>query len=94
MPANKKYLLQSPWAKTSKVIAAILGSLIGSVLVHLALALWIDKSTMLNVSVYGIFMLWVGLMLLVYWVKSPWKSWGVLLTIISLAGLLIYLGKL
>ncbi|MEL6717467.1 MAG: hypothetical protein AAFO82_15325 [Bacteroidota bacterium] len=94
MPANKKYLLQSPWARTSKIIAAILGSLLASIAVHMALALWVDTATFLSISVYGTFLLWVGFMLLVYWFKSPWKSWGALLLVIVVAGAAIYLGKM
>ncbi|MEM1120721.1 MAG: hypothetical protein AAGJ18_09750 [Bacteroidota bacterium] len=93
MPANTKYLLQSPWARTSKIIAAIFGCLIASIVVHLALALWVDLSTFLSISIYGTFILWVAFILTIYWIKSPWKSWGMLLAVIAIGSVAIYFGK-
>lgn len=94
MPANKKYLIQSPWTQTSKIIAAILGGFIASMLVHISLALWFDKITFVTIGLYGIILLWMAFMMLVYWIKKPWKSWAIILAITAISGIAIYLEKM
>lgn len=80
--------------RTSKILAALLGSMVASISLHLALALWLGFTYVVPTSIYTIFIIWVGFMLLVYWIKKPWKSWVLLLTIIlvSIGG--IILGKM
>ncbi|MGM8360647.1 hypothetical protein ACSV4D_01890 [Flavobacterium sp. ARAG 55.4] len=53
MPANKKYLSQSPWFKLGKLSAAILGSLMASVMLHAALAVWTDRDIVMATAVLG-----------------------------------------
>ncbi|MCG8306529.1 MAG: hypothetical protein MI975_04000 [Cytophagales bacterium] len=93
MPANKKYLISSPWTKTGKIIASILGAWLVSLSFHMALALWIDMKSVLVTSAYSIFIVWSLLMLVVYWIKSPWKVWGIFLLSLIICILAIYFGK-
>ncbi|MEM9361358.1 MAG: hypothetical protein AAGA43_01935 [Bacteroidota bacterium] len=94
MPANKKYLLKTKLGRTSKVIAAFLGSMIASISLHLALAFWLGFTYVIPTSIYSIFIVWVGFMLLVYWIKKPWKSWVMLLSVILASVVGIVLGKM
>lgn len=93
MPANKKYLLKSGWARASKVLAAILGSLAACLALHMALALWVGFDYVLPTSTFSVFIVWTGLMLLVYRIEKPWKSWAVLLIILLICVTGIVLGK-
>ncbi|MEL6916196.1 MAG: hypothetical protein AAFO99_00560 [Bacteroidota bacterium] len=94
MPANKKYLLNSRLGRTSKLLAALFGSMVASISLHLALALWVGYVYIIPTSIYTIFIVWVAFMLLVYWIKKPWKSWVLLLTIILVSVGGIVLGKM
>lgn len=93
MPANKKYLLKSGWARASKVLAAIPGSLAASLALHLALALWVGFDYVVPTSTFSVFIVWTGLMLLVYRIEKPWKSWAVLFIILLICVIGIVLGK-
>ncbi len=93
MPAHKKYLLRSPWAKFGKISAAIVGGFFASVFLHLALALWSNLHIVLVTSTFSVFIVWVLLMLMVYWIRSTWRAWGVLSLMIALSSLMIYWGK-
>ena len=93
MPANKKYLLKTGWAKASKVLAAILGSLAASLTLHIALALWLGFDYVIPTSAFSIFIVWTGFMLLVYRIEKPWKSWTVLFIILLICIIGIVLGK-
>ncbi|MEM9987304.1 MAG: hypothetical protein AAF804_19600, partial [Bacteroidota bacterium] len=50
--------------------------------VHLALAAWLDVALVYATSFYTILILWIGLMLLSYWVPKVWQAWGLILAII------------
>lgn len=93
MPANKKHLIKSPWTKASKIIAALAGGMIASIALHLTLAFWLGFAYVIPTSLFSIFILWGFFMIMVYWLKSPWASWGILflITIISIIG--IYIAK-
>lgn len=93
MPANKKYLIQNPWTKASKVIASILGALFCTLAVHFLLAMIWGIDGVMITSLYTIFILWVTLMLMVYWIKKAWVSWLILLAITLICSVLIYLLK-
>lgn len=93
MPANKKYLTQSRWVKTGKLSAAILGSLLASVSLHMALAIWTDRAVVIPTAVYSGFILWVGLMVVSYWVPKVWQAWGLIAGIVLVSALAIYLGR-
>ena len=94
MPANKKYLIKSPWTRFSKLLAAILGGFMVSIAIHLALGLWIDLHLVLVTSIFSVFIIWTVLMLAVYWIKSPLKAWVVILITLIICGAAIYLGKM
>jgi len=93
MPANKKYLIKSGWAKASKVIAAILGGFVASMGLHLALTFWVDRPTVLITSTYSVFVVWILLMLWVYAAKTATRSWLILGSILALSAILVVLGK-
>jgi hypothetical protein len=93
MPANKKYLIKSSWAKGSKVIAAILGSFVASMSLHLALTYWLPRPTVLITSTFSVFVIWILLMLWVYAAETAIKSWLILGSILVLSAILVILGK-
>ncbi|MEM1338364.1 MAG: hypothetical protein AAF634_06080 [Bacteroidota bacterium] len=93
MPANKKYLLRTRLGRTSKILAATIGSFLSTASFHVALLFFFDKSKVLATALYSIFISWVLLMLMVYYVKRPWVSWAVLVFILFLSVFAIYLGK-
>ena len=94
MPANKKYLLNTRWARTSKILAAFLGGLLATMALHMAFAVWGDEKVVIVTSLYSIFIIWPLFMLMVYWIKKPWKSWVILLSVTVFFGVLTYLGKM
>ena len=94
MPANKKYLIKSPWTRTSKVLAAFLGGLLATLALHLAFAVWGDEKIVLSTTLYSFFLIWPLFMLMVYWIKKPWQSWAILLSVIVIFGIITYLGKI
>ncbi|WP_103071818.1 hypothetical protein [Aquimarina sediminis] len=93
MPANKKYLTNSLSTKISKICAALIGGMIASISFHLALALWFNPNYILPTSLFSNFILWTFFMILVYWIKNPWKSWGILLFVIATSTAAIFLAK-
>lgn len=90
MPANQKYLSQSPWLKYGKLSAALFGSFIAAIAVHLALAAWFDLIIVVGASMFSFFILWVGLMLIAYWIRRVWQVWGLLAVLIVLSVVAIY----
>ncbi|MEM8508656.1 MAG: hypothetical protein AAF717_12540 [Bacteroidota bacterium] len=94
MPANKKYLLQTRLGRTSKILAALLGGMTTSVLLHLVLALWIGRTYVVPISIVTFILLWIIFMVVVYWIEKPWKVWVVLLSIILLCTGMIFLAEL
>lgn len=93
MPANKKHLLQSNWAKASKIIASILGAFIASASLHLALALWLNKEMVSAISIVTIYLLWALFIILIYWLKKQWMVWGILMGITLVSITAIYISK-
>ena len=85
MPANKKYLLKSKWAKASKVIAAIPGGLIVVSLLHILFGLIISAELMVLCMWFTFPITWAFMITVVYWIKNPVKVWG-LITIITFIG--------
>lgn len=93
MPANPKYLTTSGWIKFGKISAAIFGSLIATVSFHLALATWLNPSIVWGTSIFSLFILWAGLILVTYWVRKVWQIWGILFLISATSIITIYLGQ-
>mgnify|MGYP003606854198 CR=1 FL=1 len=93
MPANPKYLTHSKIQRFAKITAAILGGYFVSVSFHLALASWLDKTTIIITMAYSGFILWVVLMVLAFLAKNGWKIWGIYLSITLFFALIVYLGQ-
>lgn len=85
MPANPKYLSESPWQKLAKISAGLIGGYIISALLHLCLILWLPSpKKILITSIYTIFIVWGALLVIPYLFKNGWKAWA-LYGIISIA---------
>ena len=93
MPANPKYLTQSPWQRFAKITAAILGGYFVSVTFHLAIAAWFNRANVLITMAYSGFILWVVLMIIAFLAKSGWKIWGIYILLTLVFSLFIYLGQ-
>ena len=93
MPANPKYLTHSKAQRFAKISAAILGGYFVSVSFHLALAAWLDQTTIIITMAYSGFILWVVMMVLAFLAKNGWKIWSVYLLLTSLFAFIVYLGK-
>jgi Ca2+/Na+ antiporter len=93
MPANPKYLTQSKGQRFLKISAAILGGYLVSVSLHLALAAWFDKATVIMTMSFSGFMLWVALMIVAFLAKNGWKIWGIYLLLTLVFWVLLYAGQ-
>ena len=93
MPANKKYLLKTRLGRTSKILASIFGGLTASLGILTALALLTDPDYVL-LSIWFVFpLLWASIIVVVYWIKKPWKAWVLLLSVILSCVVAIYFLK-
>jgi len=91
MPAKAKYL--SPgWTRFSKITAAIFGGYAATILLHLAIANFFEDDTpMLLTSTFTTYLMWCGLMVMVFFIEKAWVSWALLLSVILLSSLLIFM---
>ena len=94
MPANKKYLTRSGWAKAGKLSAAILGGFLSSTALHLALASVLDTVVVWGTAIFTTFILWGIFMLWVYWIRVAWKAWLVSFAVIAVSAGVIYVSKM
>ncbi|MEM9834441.1 MAG: hypothetical protein AAF944_27685 [Bacteroidota bacterium] len=94
MPANKKYLLESPWTRTSKVVAAILGGFLATASMHVALSYVFGVEVVFMTALYSVFIMWPLFMLMVYWIEKPWISWAILMGIFLVSSIGTYFGKM
>ncbi|UXP32344.1 hypothetical protein N6H18_18555 [Reichenbachiella agarivorans] len=92
MPANRKYLTTSTHQRIAKISAAIIGGYLLSTVIHLALASWLDKATVLITSTFSGFILWVVLMILAFLSRNGWKTWGIYLLMTAVFAGITYLG--
>jgi hypothetical protein len=92
MPANKKYLTQSPWQRFAKISAAILGGLMVAVTFHMALASWLDHVSIIITSTFTAFIMWAILMVVAFLAKNGWKIWGLYLLVSAALGVVYYFG--
>ena len=92
MPANNKYLNPRPGHRTATITAAIVGGLLVTISVHLALAVWFDKVTVIITSTFSAFILWAILMMITFMAKNGLKIWGIYLLASSFFGLITYWG--
>lgn len=76
MPANPKYLTQSPWQKTAKITAGFIGGYILTALLHLCLPLYLpNPKEVLITSIYTIFIVWTVFLILPFLFENGWKVW-------------------
>ena len=94
MPANKKYLTRSKWAKAGKFLAAILGGFLSSTAFHLALASVFDTVIVWGTAIYTTFILWGFFILWVYWIRVAWKAWLVSFAVVAVSAVVIYVSKI
>lgn len=90
MPANKKYLTQSPLQRFLKITAGFVGGFIITEAFHMVLALWFDFGAIMFTIRYAGFMLWAALMIVAFLAKSGWKIWGIYLSITFILSVIIY----
>lgn len=90
MPANRKHLIHNPWIKTSKIIAAILGGMVTSIVFHLALAYCIGFDYVVPTSLFSVFLLWGFFIVMVYWIQKAWISWVIFFAITTISVVSIY----
>ncbi len=94
MPANSKYLTQSPWQQFAKISAGLIGGYIISALLHMCLILWLPyPKEILITSIYTIFIVWGALLIVPYLFKNGWKVWGIYLFISIMLYAFYYLGE-
>ncbi|MBU2913259.1 MULTISPECIES: hypothetical protein [Reichenbachiella] len=94
MPANPKHLTKAIHQRMAKITAAILGGYLLTTAVHLALATWLDKGTVLITSTYTGFILWVALMIIAFLGRNGWKTWGIYLLLTGFFSILVYVNKI
>ncbi|MCF8714739.1 hypothetical protein JM658_07845 [Joostella atrarenae] len=93
MPANKKYLTQSPFQRVLKITAGFVGGFIITELLHMVLTLWFDFGAVMFTIRYAGFILWAGLMIVAFLAKNGWKIWGIYLLIILILATILYFGS-
>ena len=93
MPANPKHLTKSGWTRFSKITAGILGGFGVSLAIHMALATWFDRVTVLMTMTFTGYILWAVLLMLAFLSKHAWKVWAIYLLLVSVCAGAIYLGK-
>lgn len=94
MPANSKYLTTNFWQQFAKISAGIVGGYIVASLLHIALALWLPNfKVVLVTSIFTIFIVWGGLMIVPFLFKNGWLVWLLYLGLSFLFAVAIYFGK-
>lgn len=93
MPANKKYLTKSIIKRCAKIMTAILGGYFVSISFHLALASWFDRTAIIITMAFTSFILWVGLMIVVFIAKKVWQIALLYFVLTLLFSLIMYLGN-
>ncbi|WKN42994.1 hypothetical protein [Tunicatimonas pelagia] len=89
MPAKAKYL-SSGWARFSRVTAAIVGSYVVTMLLHVAAAKVAPNNTpVILTAAYSSFLVWVGLMVLAFWMKKVAHVWSLYALLTGISALLI-----
>jgi len=89
MPAKQKYLSTSI-QRIQKISAGILGGLLLTVGIHLAIgSLLEDKSILIITSIYSTFILWVLFMIVAFLFRKGWQAWVIYLSGIILCSLVI-----
>lgn len=94
MPANKKHLTKPLHQRIAKISAAILGGYLVTISLHLALAVWLSKATVLITATFTGFILWAILMVVAFLGRNGWKTWGIYLLITVFFMGVVYVGKM
>lgn len=84
MPANKKYLTQSPWIRLSKLLAGVLGGYLVTISFHAALTRVFPKEYVMITSFITGYLLWAILLLVAFLIPQAWKTWMIYLVLIGL----------
>ncbi|NRB62093.1 MAG: hypothetical protein HRU40_03505 [Saprospiraceae bacterium] len=93
MPANKKYLTQSPWHRFAKISAGIFGGYAITVLFHMCLPLFLPyPKEVLITSIFSIFVIWCALLVVPFLFDNGWKAWLLYLGVISFLYAIYYFG--
>ena len=77
MPANKKYLTQSPWIRLSKILAGTVGGYSVMFSFHLLLTRIFSEENVIATSFFTGYILWAILLLAAFLAQNHWKVWGV-----------------
>lgn len=74
MPANKKYLTNSPLDKIIRILSGFgMGYLI-NILFFSIMGKWIDQGSVLMTVQFLGFLLWAVLLITSFLIKNPWKG--------------------
>lgn len=72
-------------------MAILFGAYAATATFHIAIAKNVnDDVPVLLTSTYSSFLLWVGLMVMIYMIRKAWISWGILCLIIGICSALIF----
>ncbi|WP_062060720.1 hypothetical protein [Aquimarina longa] len=94
MPANPKFLTKSPWQQFAKISAGILGGYAISALLHMCMSLWLpNPKEVLVTTIFTLFIVWCGLLIVPFLFKNGWKAWGIYILIIIVLLGIYYLGN-
>lgn len=77
MPANKKYLTQSPWMRLSKILAGTVGGYAVMFSFHLFLAAFLPQEKVVATSFLTGYLLWAFLLLYAFIARNVWIVWGI-----------------
>ncbi|MCG8575331.1 MAG: hypothetical protein MI810_10635 [Flavobacteriales bacterium] len=72
MPANKKYLTQSAWHKFANIFNGLIGGYLLSQSFHILLGLFLEKTSVIILSVIGVMIIWPTFIILAFMIKPRW----------------------
>ncbi len=94
MPANKKYLTTSPWHKTTKLVAGIIGGYVIAALLHMILVLFLPyPKEILITSIFSLFIIWSALMIVPFLFKNAYKVLALYTLVIIVLYLVYHFGS-
>ena len=92
MPANKKYLTQSPWLRLSKILAGVVGGYAVMFSFHLLLTKVFPKEQVIATSFFTGYIMWALLLLMAFLIQNVWKVWGIYIGLTLIFSLPFLLG--
>ena len=91
MPANKKYLTNSPTQRIGKISAGFIGGYIVTETFHMMLMTFFSiPNVIMTLRFFG-FIMWAVLMIFAFLTKSAWKIWVIYILVSLLFVTIIYL---